>query len=76
MKVFAREFVPLFASVAPAVALMTAPTADATSNQATCQQRGGARICQKQGHSSLQAEPRVRSAPAVTSQRHPIRRAR
>ena len=55
-----RHLVPLFAAVA-AGAIALAPTAGATSNPAGCRESGAARVCQKQGHSSLHAKPTTRA---------------
>jgi hypothetical protein len=51
---------PLFAAAA-AGAIALAPTAGATSNPVGCRESGGAKMCQKQGHSSLHAKPTPRN---------------
>ena len=56
-----RFFAPLLAAVA-AGAVALAPTAGATSNPSTCRESGAAKVCQKQGHSSLHAKPTPRNA--------------
>lgn len=40
--------------------IAVAPAAAATSNPVNCREGGGARVCQKQGHSSLHAKPQIR----------------
>lgn len=55
-----RYLAPLIAAVA-AGAVALAPTAAASSNPAGCRESGGARVCQKQGHSSLHAKPTPRN---------------
>ena len=55
-----RYIAPLLAAVA-AGAVLLAPTAGATSNPVGCRESGGARVCQKQGHSSLHAKPTPRN---------------
>jgi hypothetical protein len=47
-------------ALAAAVAIATAPVAAASANPTGCRESGGARVCQKQGHSSLHAKPEVR----------------
>ena len=44
-----------------ALAITLAPAAQATSNPITCREGGAARVCQKQGHSSLNASPTSRA---------------
>ena len=61
MTVIARSSAPIVAAVAMAAALLAAPVANATSNQTNCRESGAAQICQRQGHSSLNAKPEVRS---------------
>ncbi|MCW1957678.1 MAG: hypothetical protein KIH64_003850 [Mycobacterium sp.] len=51
----------LVAPVAAAAAIATAPAAGASSNPSSCRESGGARVCQKQGHSSLHAKPTPRT---------------
>ncbi len=51
----------LVAAAATAFALLAAPAAAAESNTVTCRDSGTATVCQKQGHSSLQASPTVRN---------------
>lgn len=55
----ARFLASLIAAFA-AAAVVAAPAAAASSNPSSCQERGGARMCQKQGHSSLHAKPTPR----------------
>ena len=61
MNVITRYSAPIVATVAMAAALLAAPLAGANSNQTNCRESGGARVCQKQGHTSLHAKPEVRS---------------
>lgn len=51
------------AGVVAALAIALAPTAHAGSNDVSCHQRGGAKVCQKQGHASLHTAPKVRPNP-------------
>lgn len=60
MKTALRYLAPLLA-VAAAGAVALAPTAAATSNPVGCRESGAAKICQKQGHSSLHAKPTPRN---------------
>lgn len=46
------------AAAATAVALMAVPTAAASPDGTQCGKRGGAKVCQKPGHSSVFAEPK------------------
>ncbi len=43
-----------------AAAILSAPPAAASSNPVTCRDGGAARVCHKQGHSSLHARPEIR----------------
>lgn len=52
-----RLIASLVAAIGAAAAIATAPTAGATSNPSTCRESGAAKVCQKQGHSSLHAKP-------------------
>jgi hypothetical protein len=55
-----RYLAPLFAALA-AGAIALAPAAGATSNPVGCRESGAAKVCQKQGHSSLHAKPTPRN---------------
>lgn len=59
MSVTLRYLAPLV--TAAAVALAAAPVAGASSNPVGCRESGGAKVCQKQGHSSLHAKPTPRT---------------
>ena len=59
MPVTIRFAVSLAAAAAVAVAL--APASAAVSNPVGCRESGGAKVCQKQGHSALHAKPVPRS---------------
>lgn len=50
---------PLIVAVAAALTITSAPLASASMN-AQCRESGGARLCQRPGHSYLHSEPRVR----------------
>jgi hypothetical protein len=56
-----KTLASLIATAAAAAAIATAPAAGATSNPSNCRESGGARVCQKQGHSSLHAKPTPRN---------------
>jgi hypothetical protein len=56
-----KTLASLIATAAAAAAIATAPAAGATSNPSNCRESGGARLCQKQGHSSLHAKPTPRN---------------
>ena len=60
MTIAARYLAPLLAAVATG-AIALAPAAGATSNPVGCRESGAAKVCQKQGHSSLHAKPTPRS---------------
>ena len=60
MTIAARCLAPLLAAVATG-AIALAPAAGATSNPVGCRESGAAKVCQKQGHSSLHAKPTPRS---------------
>ncbi len=60
MNAAARYLAPLLAAVA-AGAVALAPPAAATENPMGCRESGAARVCQKQGHSSLHAKPTPRN---------------
>lgn len=49
----------LVAAAAAAAAIATAPAASAST--VTCRDGGGARVCQKPGHSALHAKPTTRA---------------
>ena len=55
-----RYFTPLLTAVAVG-AIALAPVAGATSNPVGCRESGGAKVCQKQGHSSMHAKPAPRN---------------
>ncbi len=56
-----KLFASLIAAAAAAAAIATAPAAGANANPSNCRESGGARVCQKQGHSSLHAKPTPRN---------------
>lgn len=56
-----KLFASLIAAAATAAAIATAPAAAANANPSNCRESGGARVCQKQGHSSLHAKPTPRN---------------
>ena len=57
-----KSFAALIAAfVAAASVVATAPVAGASSNPSSCRESGGARVCQKQGHTSLHAKPTPRN---------------
>lgn len=56
MKTTVRYLAPLVAAVA-AGAVALAPTAGATSNPVGCRESGAAKVCSKQGHTSLHTKP-------------------
>lgn len=60
MKNVVRYLVPLLAAVA-AGAVALAPAAAATSNPVGCRESGSAKVCQKQGHTSLHSAPTPRN---------------
>lgn len=51
------RFIAALVAAAAAAAIAGAPVAAATSNPANCRESGAAKVCQKQGHSSLHAKP-------------------
>ncbi|MGI9126313.1 MAG: hypothetical protein ACR2JM_16435 [Mycobacterium sp.] len=59
MSITRRSLAALIAAAAVAVA--GAPVAGASSNSVGCRESGGARVCQKQGHTSLHTKPTVRN---------------
>lgn len=61
MTIMLRTLAPVIAAVV-AAALAAAP-AQASANPIQCREGGAARVCHKQGHSSLRSTPAVR-APA------------
>ncbi|MCV7175889.1 hypothetical protein [Mycolicibacterium sphagni] len=61
MMITLRHLAPVVAAGAAALALGLAPSAAAAPNPIDCQDRGGATMCQKQGHA------RIHTAPPVTS---------
>jgi hypothetical protein len=67
MTIVARFIAPLVAAaaagsivLAPAAAAAPGPV-PATSNPSGCREAGGARMCSKQGHSSMHAKPTPRN---------------
>lgn len=60
MTVSLRHLAPLVAAVMGAATIAAAP-AQASANPTQCRENGGARVCQKQGHSALQSSPTVRA---------------
>lgn len=60
MKIAVRLIAPLVAAAA-AGSIALAPAASASENPASCRESGAARVCQKQGHSSLHAKPTPRN---------------
>ena len=60
MNTAVRYLSPLLAVLA-AGAVALAPAAGATSNPVGCRESGGAKVCSKQGHSSLHAKPTSRA---------------
>ncbi|MEI6253332.1 MAG: hypothetical protein WCP30_11045 [Mycobacteriaceae bacterium] len=55
-----RYLAPLLAAAA-AGAIALAPAAGATTNPAQCRESGAAKVCHKQGHTSLHAKPTPRT---------------
>lgn len=55
-----RLLATILAAAAATAAIATAPAAGASANPSTCRESGGARVCQKQGHTSLHSKPTVR----------------
>lgn len=55
-----NRFLASLVATAAAAAIATAPAAAASANPADCRESGGARVCQKQGHSALHAKPTPR----------------
>lgn len=54
-----KSLAAVVAAVAAAAAIATAPAAAASSP--SCRDGGGARVCQKPGHSSMHAKPTTRA---------------
>ena len=52
-----RHLAPVVAAGAAAVALSLAPSASAAPNPINCMQKGGATMCEKQGHARIHATP-------------------
>ncbi len=52
---------PLIAAGAAAAAIAVAPSAAATVNTTTCNERGAASVCQRQGHSSIHVDRPARA---------------
>lgn len=61
MTVSLRHLAPLVAAVMGAATIAFAAPAQASANPIQCREGAGARVCQKQGHSSLQSSPTVRA---------------
>ena len=58
MRVKLRQLVaPLVVAGAAAMAIAVAPAAQAANNMADCRDKGGASVCQRQGHSSIHVSP-------------------
>ena len=65
---------PLIAVGAAAAAIAVAPSAAAGVNTTTCNDKGTASVCQRQGHSSLPRTPaRARPDRGNTRRRRPSR---
>lgn len=60
MTITTRCIAPLIAALAAGTVAL-APAAGATSNPVGCRESGSAKVCQKQGHTSLHAKPTPRS---------------
>lgn len=61
MRIRFRHFAPLIAAGAMAAAVAVAPPAAAISNTTSCQEKGAASVCQRQGHSSIHVSPPTRA---------------
>ncbi len=66
MTIKLRHLAPLVAAGAAALAVSLAPSAGAAPNPIDCLDKGGATMCQKQGHA------RIHTAPPVTSPQQPF----
>lgn len=56
-----RHVAPLIAAGAAATAIAFAPPASAIANTTTCNDKGSASVCQRQGHSSIHTSPPPRA---------------
>ena len=63
MTIKIRHLIPFLATGAAAFAIAVAPGASAASNPIECKDKGGATMCQKQGHARIHTAP-----PATTPQ--------
>ena len=61
MTIKLRHLAPLVAAGAAALAVSLAPSAGASPNPMDCMDKGGATMCQKQGHARIHATPPVMS---------------
>ncbi|AKK28565.1 hypothetical protein [Mycobacterium sp. EPa45] len=57
MTIKLRQLAPLVAAGAAALAVSLAPSAGATPNPVDCLDKGGATMCQKNGHARIHATP-------------------
>ncbi|QEN13630.1 hypothetical protein ACRDU6_14005 [Mycolicibacterium sp. ELW1] len=57
MTIKLRHLAPLVAAGAAALAVSLAPSAGAAPNPVDCLDKGGATMCQKQGHARIHATP-------------------
>lgn len=58
MRLKLRQLVaPLVVAGATAVTIAVAPVAQAANNPPECRDKGGASLCQRQGHSSIHVSP-------------------
>ncbi len=53
--------ISLIATGAAAAAIAVAPNAAASVNPTNCNDKGGASVCQRQGHSSIRVDPPPRA---------------
>jgi hypothetical protein len=67
MTIKMRFIAPVLAGGAIAAAIAAAPTASAAPGS-TCSNGGGATICQRPGHSAIQAQPPQVSQPPIYGQ--------
>jgi hypothetical protein len=52
---------PLLVAGTAAATIALAPTASAASNSTSCRDKGGATVCQRDGHSSIRVDPPTRA---------------
>lgn len=58
MRLKLRQLVaPLVVAGAAAITIAVAPAAQASANPPDCRDKGGAAVCQRQGHSSIHVSP-------------------